>query len=444
MNTFDEFKERDELRGDEWLFGTVTTDLGLVPLETRLSYAPRGVLQFNNVMDTSGCASRAPLNILETKFTYFYQTTMHPNLKEWLEVQGYVEGGKVVFNDAFIEILSGTTRHGNSLKAPLEAIRKNGLIPRSAIPLEAGMTWEQYMDPARVTQEHRGQGAEFLRRFSINYEQVLSSQFLVALKDDLLDVAGHAWPNPVNGVYPRNEGSHNHAFANATPEIDALDTYEPFVKRLAKDYSFFAWGYRIAITGQNPMPNQQVAVFETLKRFNMLHLFHRFLELLLGPKPVPVAPVAPPAPPLPPKQETAAERLAEAAIAMLGRDASPRNRAPQELSCAESVVNITNGVWANTFPDDVVDTYVLDQKLKKSPRFKPTLDLQPGYIVIYPRYGAKNGHVMICTRPNVLAGNNSDTGLFEETHTRESARADFLIKRGLPAGRIYKPVDITS
>jgi len=37
--------------------------------------------------------------------------------------------GKVILNNAFVEILSGTTKTGNSLKAPLDTIRLYGVIP---------------------------------------------------------------------------------------------------------------------------------------------------------------------------------------------------------------------------------------------------------------------------------------------------------------------------
>lgn len=105
-----------------------------------------------------------------------------------------------MLNDAFIEILSGTTPTGNSLKAPIDAIYRYGVIPARFLPLEDGMTWEQYNNPARITQNMRDLGAEFKRRIGINYEQIPSSQFLAALEEDFLSVAGHGWPAPVNGV----------------------------------------------------------------------------------------------------------------------------------------------------------------------------------------------------------------------------------------------------
>lgn len=273
MNNFNPELERAAQDGSEWMFGAVETDLALVPLSIRLLFAPKGVPQFNLVMDTNGCASRSPLNICETKFTYFYNTTMHPACKKWLEDNKYIVDGKVVFNDAFIEILSGTTPQGNSLKAPIDAIRKNGLIPAYMLPLDPNATWEQYMDKGRITQAMYDLAEEFLKRFTINYEQVDNKKFAAALQEDLLAVAGYAWPSPVGGIYPRTEGDFNHAFATVDPDIDALDNYDPFIKKLAKDYLFFEWGYTLSITAQNPYPAETIALFDILQKYGLLSFF---------------------------------------------------------------------------------------------------------------------------------------------------------------------------
>jgi hypothetical protein len=286
MHNFDLEKELAEQRGDEWSYGAVEVDLALVPIELRVQYAPEGVKQFNNLMDTDGCASRSPLNTLEMKFNYFLDHGMHPTLKLWLKDNGYIQNSKVVFNDAFIEILSGTTKNGNSMKAPLEAIRKNGLIPGPALPLEDGMTWEQYMNPERITEKHRDLGRQFMRRFVINYEQVSLAQLLTALRDDPVGVAGHGWPAPINGVYPRTEDYINHAFTCVNPEIDALDNYVPFVKRLAKDYKFTDWGYSLSVTAQNPYPDETMALFDVLAKYGLLRFFAEALSRLLAPKPL--------------------------------------------------------------------------------------------------------------------------------------------------------------
>lgn len=296
MNSFNPDLERLAQDGSEWQFGAVAKDLAAVPVAERLKYLPKGVLQFNSVMDTSGCASRGPLNVLETKLDYFYDHGMHDALKEWFNAQGYRKDGKFALNDAFIEILSGTTPTGNSLKAPLDAIRKYGVIPAHLIPLEPTQTWEQYMDKKRITKAHFDLGLEFLKRLTLNYEQVSLGQFHAANEADLMDVALSAWSTPVNGVYPPIEGPFNHCVARVTNDIDIFDNYEPYVKRLSQSYAFFDWGYSLSITAQNPYPAETLALFEVLKKNGTLAAFaealKRFFALPVEVKPYPnVTPV---------------------------------------------------------------------------------------------------------------------------------------------------------
>jgi hypothetical protein len=183
---------------------------------------------------------------------------MHPDILKWFKDNGYLMNGKFVLCDAFIEILSGTTPTGNSLKSPVDTIYRYGVIPASLIPLKDGMSWDEYMDKGRITQAHLSLGREFLKRIGLNYEQVPLKDFHRHLSGDLLDVAGFGWPVPVNGIYPRTDNAFNHAFACVNNSIDALDGYEPHNKKLAYDYVFFDWGYTFSITRQTPNPTEEV------------------------------------------------------------------------------------------------------------------------------------------------------------------------------------------
>lgn len=429
MINFDEKKERAEQLGNEWQFGAIETDLASVPLKDRLLYLPLGVLQFNNVMDSNGCASRAPLNLLETKLNWYYDNGMHPAIKKWCDEKGYREDGKFALNDAFIEILSGTTPQGNSLKAPVDAIRKYGVIPAKLIPLNNDMPWETYMNPKRVTQAHLDLGKEFLRRLTIQYEQVPLGEFFNALEVDLLDVAGHAWPSPVNGVYPRTEAPFTHAFVDITPDIDAFDTYEPFVKRLAKDYRFFEWEYSMSITAQNPYPNEVLTLFETLSKFGLLSFFAEAFRRLVA---VEVAKETPPAP-IPadvPYVPTNTERLLKLAKESLGTDLSPFDIAPDELGCAESISNLIGKVI--TFPVSI-STAQLKECLDDSKQFERITEPEDGAIIVSPRTDTVFGHVGIFLGTSI-ASNNSLNGLFEKNYLYSTWIKEFKEKRGL---RIY-------
>ena len=65
------------------------------------------------------------------------------------------------------------------------------------------MAWEDYHKPERITQEIEDLGQEFLKRFGINYERVLEKNLNELLGRDLIDLAGFAWPEPINGEYPK-------------------------------------------------------------------------------------------------------------------------------------------------------------------------------------------------------------------------------------------------
>jgi hypothetical protein len=167
--------------------------------------------------------------------------------------------------------------------------------------------------------------------------------------------------------------------------------------------------------------------------------------------PIVVPPVTPtPVPPVV-TPEPASETLAEATELFLGKDAAPRNLAPAELSCAEAVTNIINTAFPGTLSKNIVSTIELDKALKASKRFKGTLNMKRGNVVIYPTKGDNIGHTLICLEDDdgkknkmTLASNNSFggvKGLFTKNYSRKSARDYFIGKKGL-VGRIYEPVDI--
>lgn len=138
---------------------------------------------------------------------------------------------------------------------------------------------------------------------------------------------------------------------------------------------------------------------------------------------------------------TAAEQLRITALAWLGKDPSPKNRAPQELSCAEGVVNLVNVTWPGTLNPDIVGTDQLYTALKRSPRFKGVLDPIPGCIEISPRQGATYGHVGLYTDTDKIASNDSRDGKLHENYTRASWRRVFIQGRGLKA-YLFVPVDL--
>lgn len=255
-SNFDVNRERAEASDEDWYFGGESQPgLANIPLVDRVKYLPKGEIQFG-VDDYQDCSPRGLCNLFEAQFSYLYLNKYLPNEQLHFLKQYFNEKTqRIEFSNPFLAINSGTTRQGTSLKAPREAARKLGLIPKSMLN-EVGLTFEEYHDPKRITKEMKDLGIEFTRRFVLAYEKVNRIHFSEALKDDFLNVAGHAWPAKINGVYPKNDGSLNHAFLLFNkPDFEAFDNYmeapEDFTKTLAPDYFFYEEGYRDFILKQN-------------------------------------------------------------------------------------------------------------------------------------------------------------------------------------------------
>lgn len=257
-------RELAERTPADWTFGALSEpSLVTIPESERLAYLPVGELQFDAKVDFTDCASRSPVNHLESLFTYHYHHAMKPENKAWMEAKGYLQNGMVTFSDRFIAVLSGTTHQGNSLKSPVDAIYSKGLIPKSLLPKEDWMGWDDYYNLAAITPALIDLGKEFLKHFTINYEQVAQINFEEVLKDDMLGVAGFAWNPPIDGVYHSSSTFFNHAFlVYSLPKYQVYDNYldnntqGDFTKNLAPDYTLYDYGYRVYISAEAVAPAQ--------------------------------------------------------------------------------------------------------------------------------------------------------------------------------------------
>lgn len=179
-----------------------------------ISFLPDGQIQRGRE-DWMNCATNAPCNLYESSFNYAIKNGLiSKEGLEWLKQKGYIRDGKFEVSNAFNSILSGTTRNGNSLKAPFESIRKDGLVPLSLLPDDKSMTWAQYHNTNRITQELRDLGQEFLKRFPLNYEKVMLA--------DMDEYLGFKWK--VFDSYEDVDGDH--------------------IKVLAPTYNILSYSYR--------------------------------------------------------------------------------------------------------------------------------------------------------------------------------------------------------
>ena len=110
--------------------------------------------------------------------------------------------------------------------------------------------------------------------------------------------------------------------------------------------------------------------------------------------------------------------LYDAAISFLSKDASPADKADDEVGCAESVSMVIREVLPD-FPV-ITGTWTLWDRLKRDGRFLEVQAYEPGTIIISPTSGAKApfpGHVGIVGAGDVIMSNSSFTGLWRVSHT---------------------------
>jgi hypothetical protein len=255
-------RELAEQSEKDWIFGaTSLVCIAEIPPTERIVCLPKGEVQQSNKTDMMDCATRGPNNIIETKLNWLIKNGKMPSkalnfLKQYMNNEGKVE-----LSDAFTAIKSGTTMNGNSMKAPLEAIRTCGIVPKKLLPLLSWHSWTDYHNPNRITPEIEAIGKESLKYFNFNYERVLPENIKNFLQRDILNLAGFAWPEPIKGIYPKTFETANHVFMGLdndnlikyqTSNTDVFDNYiDPwdgdFIKKLAPDYEFYGQ-YRVIIT----------------------------------------------------------------------------------------------------------------------------------------------------------------------------------------------------
>lgn len=412
MDHFNERLEELDREDTDWTFGALSLpSLITIPSkEAIILNLPNGEVQ-RGKEDTLDCATRGPINKLAMEFTYGVQKFVisQKNI-DWLTEKGYYRDGQCDFSDSFIAILSGTTRTGNSMKAPLQAIRDYGLIPKWMLPLESDMTWDMYHDPKRITQEMRDLGKAFSKRFTINYERVLVDDFETVNEKEPIIVAGHAWDKPMNGVYQRSSGKKQHVWLNLYPKWLAFDNYldrgikDDYIKALAPDFDFYKYGYRVFLFNEDPnVDDNKWSVTYLMKLLEKLKALLASLKKTV---------------PMPQEIITPRQHLLQVALAGRTFDVSPLDYAKDDVGCCDSVTKLIQKVY----PDfkSILGTAELKRVLDLDKRFRQTDKLEAGNIIISctgQGNGTIRGHVGILKDGEVIMSNNSRDGLWMENFT---------------------------
>lgn len=146
------------------------------------------------------------------------------------------------------------------------------------------------------------------------------------------------------------------------------------------------------------------------------------------------------------KIKTMSEKLYELAVKYLGTDASPRDFAPDNLACAESVSNLLKELFGD-FPI-ITGTYSLREKLSTDKRFKRVTEPERGCIIMSAtgtsKFGKntpiKNGHVGIIGDNGKTYSNDRKNGKFSDHITLDYWKS-YLGKQGGYPIEYYKLID---
>lgn len=128
-------------------------------------------------------------------------------------------------------------------------------------------------------------------------------------------------------------------------------------------------------------------------------------------------------------------KLYTVSVESLGTDASPKDKAPDYLGCADTVSTLINKVLPQQRWTGSTSTYFLRKDLIESPYFREVTDPQAGDVVISATgYGGKNGikhgHTGIYMGNGVIASNSSRTGKFDENFTLSSWKRYYCDRGG--------------
>tara|TARA_Y100000310_G_C20687717_1_gene820183 strand:- start:660 stop:1310 length:651 start_codon:yes stop_codon:yes gene_type:complete len=161
-------------------------------------------------------------------------------------------GDEVDYAERFTAIMSETGRRGNTMQAPLEAIRKHGLIVEASLPFDEAVTnWDEYMSPKPMEIRHIGEGAKWLHTYKLWHEwvahpkeraEVKSEKIWEALLRSPVLASVYAWVEE-DGMYVKKNTDNHESLIVGGKEGEYFtfaDTYEPFIKRVpwGTDFTF--------------------------------------------------------------------------------------------------------------------------------------------------------------------------------------------------------------
>jgi len=135
------------------------------------------------------------------------------------------------------------------------------------------------------------------------------------------------------------------------------------------------------------------------------------------------------------------KRLYQESLKWIGKEASPFDSAPDDLACVESLASIIRYSIIRDFPIELA-TWRFLTLLRNDKRFKATLDLTAGNIILSPSWsgnGKIRGHTGILGEKHTIMSNSSSTGLWEENYTIDNWIKRYRNLGGMPI-YVFEPL----
>lgn len=432
--------------------GNATAKLGadaaeINPTGDWLPYDPERELQRKNGLETMACTNFATGNALIALSSFKKYLDFPKNISE--RYTGVVTGNSLLGNDPWdvIELIA----------------TQFGVIHSKVLPWTDDIyLWEQFYSPRPMDEDLVALGQNILTKYEIEPEWVIEpgeklfpsekrERIKKALKRGTVCASVDAW-NKKRGVYVKDQGARdNHWIWLPKYEGDnpiARDQYEPFIKKLDKDYDFgcaILYFMRPNPTGRPPHFFKYLAYLIRKGRFaEAFALLIKKPASMPTPAPMPVPEPPPEAPKqplettLPPKREI----LYDAAKASLETDLTPRDEVPDEVACVAQLQAVFFKAFKRYIGEGAAryNTAALLLALRRDAAFKEIQldDALPGDIAVCPTgHGAnpaEHGHCWIIGKTHWMSNTSFDPGKgkWQASSTKPAVINSFVKKRGFP------------
>lgn len=343
--------------------------------------------------ETSACTAYGALSQIECLHKFLYKD--EPNYSE-----------RYTYN-----LVPITPGYGTDPQKTYETIRRTGVVDERDLPMTDSLA--EYADRSKVTGSLLAKGQNWLLNHDFRHEWLWKSNaerpanYIEILKDTLqtspIGVSVTAWRKE-GDVYVSDSGGNNHWVVLYKIDDEGypwiFDTYDHSLKKLAKDHNI----------------RRAKRIWLQKKTKKEMRSLIALLQLVV-------------------KRLTMKPSLVDIARKYLGTDASPSDKAPDELGCSESVTTILKSLYPET--PIILGTWTLWFYLRDPKNgWVEIPEYEEGAVVISPTgTGEGTGHTGICMGENIIASNNSFgvfKGKFTENYTTELWNRRYKEKQGMP------------